>query len=99
LDRCFWELLIDYFSDNFVIRLLGYIHSKLRLGGRVILGNFHPRNPTWALMDHVLSWELIYRTEDEMNQLFEQSAFWRPCTNIRYEAQRINLFAECIKKD
>lgn len=91
--------LIDYFSDNFVIRLLDYIHSKLRPGGRVILGNFHPRNPTRALMDHVLSWELIYRTEDEMNRLFEQSAFRQPCTNIRYEAQRINLFAECIKDD
>jgi extracellular factor (EF) 3-hydroxypalmitic acid methyl ester biosynthesis protein len=91
--------LIDYFSDNFVVRLLDYIHSKLRPGGRVILGNFHPRNPTRALMDYVLSWELIYRTEDEMHRLFQQSSFRRPCTNIRYEAQRINLFAECIKND
>lgn len=90
--------LIDYFSDSFVIRLLNYIHSKLRPGGRVILGNFHPNNPTRALMDYVLGWELIYRTEDEMNRLFAQSAFQRPCTNIRYEAQRINLFAECIRE-
>ena len=91
--------LIDYFSDSFVIRLLDYIHSKLGPGGRVILGNFHPRNPTRALMDYVLSWELIYRTEDEMNRLFAQSAFRRPCTKIRYEEQRINLFAECIKDE
>jgi len=90
--------LIDYFSDNFVVRLLNYIHGKLRPGGRVILGNFHPRNPTRALMDYVLSWELIYRTEEEMTRLFEESAFRRPCTKMRYEAQRINLFAECIKE-
>ena len=59
--------LIDYFSDKFVVRLLDYIHSKLRPGGRIILGNFHPRNPTRALMDHVMNWKLIHRTEDDMH--------------------------------
>lgn len=91
--------LIDYFADKFVVRLLDYIHSKLRPGGRVILGNFHPRNPTRALMDHVMNWKLIHRTEDEMNRLFQRSAFRQPCTRIRFEAQQINLFAECIKGD
>ena len=89
--------LIDYFQDKFVIRMLDYIHNILRPGGRVILGNFHPRNPTRALMDYVLGWELIHRTEEDMNRIFMQSAFKQACTNIRFEEQRINLFAECIK--
>ncbi len=89
--------LIDYFSDKFVVRLLDYIYGKLSPGGRVILGNFHPSNPTRALMDHVLGWKLVHRTEEQMHRLFEQSAFQRPCTKIRYEEQRINLFAECVK--
>jgi hypothetical protein len=33
-----------------------------------------------------------------MNRLSESSVFGRPCTNIRFEDQRINLFAECVRK-
>src|SRR6185369_6829353 len=45
--------LVDYFNDDFVVKLLNYIHGALATGGKVILGNFHPRNPDKALMDHV----------------------------------------------
>jgi extracellular factor (EF) 3-hydroxypalmitic acid methyl ester biosynthesis protein len=65
--------------------------------GQVILGNFHPRNSSRALMDHVLNWRLIYRDEDKMNALFASSKFGRACTAIMFEDQNINLFAECIK--
>ena len=90
--------LIDYFSDDLVLRLINYTHSILKEGGRVILGNFHPDNSTKAFMDWVLDWKLIHRTEEDMNRLFEKSAFGRPTSNIYYEPQRINLFAECIKE-
>jgi len=88
---------IDYFSDEFVIMLLNYIHNVLRPGGRVVLGNFHPQNPDRAFMEHVLDWKLIHRSEADMHRLFMASAFARPCTNISFEDTRINLFAECIK--
>jgi extracellular factor (EF) 3-hydroxypalmitic acid methyl ester biosynthesis protein len=90
--------LIDYFNDDLVVKLLDYIFSALRPGGKVILGNFHPRNPDKALMDHVLDWRLIHRTEDDMNRLFRDSAFATGCTNMRFEDQGINLFAECVKR-
>jgi extracellular factor (EF) 3-hydroxypalmitic acid methyl ester biosynthesis protein len=89
--------LIDYFEDTFVVKLIDFIHGTLRRGGRVLLGNFHPRNDTRAVMDHVLDWKLIHRTEEDMHRLFRASAFGRDCTRIVYEPQRINLFAECIK--
>lgn len=85
--------LIDYFEDSLVVHLLDAIHDRLRPGGRVILGNFHPDNPTRAVMDHLLDWKLIHRTEDDMNRLFKASRFGRPCDEIRFEAERINLFA------
>ena len=85
--------LIDYFEDRFVIGLLDAIHDRLRPGGRVILGNFHPDNPTRAVLDHLLDWKLIHRTENDMNRLFEASRFGRPCDEIRFEAERVNLFA------
>ena len=87
--------LIDYFSDRVVVRLLDWIHDGLRPGGRVILGNFHPRNPSRALMEHVFEWNLIHRTEDEMDRLFAASKFGRGCTRLRFEAEGVNLFAEC----
>lgn len=90
--------LIDYFNDTFVVRLLDYVYDLLRPGGRVILGNFHPRNPTKAMMDYVLDWRLIHRDEADMNRLFAASKFGRPCDEIRYEPQRINLFAICAKR-
>jgi len=81
-----------------VVRLMNFVHSILSPGGRVIFGNFHPRNPTRAMMDHVLDWKLVHRTEETMNRLFQASAFGRPCTRILYEEQQINLFAECVKE-
>jgi extracellular factor (EF) 3-hydroxypalmitic acid methyl ester biosynthesis protein len=75
-----------------VIRLLDAIHDRLRPGGRVIVGNIHPDNPSRAVMDHVLDWKLIHRSEDDMNRLFEASKSGR-CDEIRFEAERINLFA------
>jgi len=65
---CFFARL----SDKFVIKLLHYVHKALLPGGKVILGNFHPRNPDEPMMDYVLDWRLIHRTEDDMNRLFER---------------------------
>lgn len=89
--------LIDYFNDAFVVRLLDFVHDKLRPGGRVILGNFHPRNPTKAMMDYVLDWKLIHRDEGDMNRLFKASKFGRACDEIRLEARGVNLFASAAR--
>jgi len=89
--------LIDYFADQFVIALLDWIHNCLAPGGKVVLGNFHPRNPDRALMELVLDWKLIHRSEEDMHRLFKTSKFGRSCTEIRYERERINLFACCTK--
>ncbi len=90
--------LIDYFNDPFVLKLMNYAHALLRPGGRLILGNFHPANSSRAIMEYVLEWKLIHRTEDDMHRLFAASLFGRPCTRIRFEAEGINMFAECVKE-
>ena len=89
--------LIDYFEDKFVVTLLNYIHKLLKPGGRVVLGNFHPNNPEKAFMEYVWDWKLIHRSNEQMNQLFLRSEFNMSCTNIEFEDEGINLFAECIK--
>ncbi|MCW3098277.1 MAG: hypothetical protein JWL77_3895 [Chthonomonadaceae bacterium] len=90
--------LIDYFSDKFVIALLNYAHSLLRPGGKVVLGNFHVNNPDKGMMDYILDWKLIHRTEEDMNRLYQASHFGQPCTAIRFEQTGVNMFAEGIKQ-
>ena len=85
--------LIDYFNDKLVGRLIDWAHGCLRPGGELILGNFHPRNPDKALMDHVLDWRLIHRDEEEMHALFENSRFGSRCHAIHFEDAGVNLFA------
>jgi len=89
--------LIDYFNDQLVTKLSDYAHQLLRPGGRVIFGNFHPDNPQKAFMDHVIDWKLIHRNEADMDRLFEASAFGHPAEEIRFEEERVNLFAICRK--
>ncbi len=89
--------LIDYLNDKLVGKLLRFAYDHLNPGGRVILGNFHPANPAKEFMDHVLEWNLIHRTEEDMHRLFLASPFGSPCTKITYEELGIDLFAECVK--
>lgn len=91
--------LTDYLNDKLFGKLLRFAHQNLAEGGRILLGNFHPRNPAKEFMDHVLEWNLIHRTEDDMHRLFSASPFARGCTSIQFEEQGVNLFAECIKKE
>jgi CRP-like cAMP-binding protein/SAM-dependent methyltransferase len=90
--------LIDYFNDKFVVKLLNWIHPRLQPGGIVILGNFHPNNYCKEMMDYVMEWKLIHRSEEDINRLFIASAFGRPSRRIQFESEGLNLFAECVKE-
>ncbi len=89
--------LIDYFNDKFVTRLMDFAHSSLREGGQVVLGNFHTTNTDKALMDHILDWRLIHRSEDDMHRLSGDSAFRSPCSKLQLEEAGVNLFASSTK--
>ena len=89
--------LTDYFSDEMAVTLIDWIYDELRPGGRAILGNFHPKNPSRGLMDHVLDWRLTHRDEAAMNQLFQSSKFAKPCSRISVDDEGIYLLAECTK--
>jgi len=89
--------LIDYFDDRLVVALMDLAHDWLAPGGRLLLGNFHPRNPDRTFIEAILDWHLIHRTEADMDRLYRASKFGRGCTRVRFEEQGINLFAECVR--
>lgn len=89
--------LIDYFKDNLLVRLLDWIHAGLRPGGRVVLGNFHPDNPTRRLMETSLEWVLIHRDEDDMRRVFARSRFGADALRCFFDPSGVNLFVEATR--
>ncbi len=90
--------LIGSFDDKTAVRLLDYVHQLLRRGGQAIFGTFHPHNVAKPLLDYVVDWRFLHRGEEDLNRLFFQSAFGRPCTNIRLDPEGMVVFAECVKE-
>ncbi len=87
----------DSLSDEMTTTLINWMHDKLRPGGRVLLGAFDPSNPTRGLMDHVLDWHVVHRSEADLNRVFQASRFAKPCTRILKDSEGIGLLAECVK--
>ncbi len=90
--------LIDYFQDDLLVQLLDWIHAGLRPGGRTILGNFHPDNPTRRLMETVLEWELLHRDEEDMRRIFARSRFGADDLHFFFDPSGVNLFVEVTRR-
>ena len=61
--------LFDYLSDRICKRLLRlFIHSVVP-GGLVVATNVDPSNPMRQFMEHVLEWNLIHRSKQQMLKL------------------------------
>lgn len=89
--------LIEAFSDDLAVTLIDWMHGKLRPGGRVLIANVHPRNPSRGLMDNALDWHLTHRDEAQMSALFQRSKFAQPCARVAFEQEGVILLAECRK--
>ncbi|HLK39628.1 MAG TPA: hypothetical protein VKU41_22890 [Polyangiaceae bacterium] len=69
LDLIYSVGLYDYLPDLIAARLTQLLHTRLRDGGRLLLGNLvETPDSTW-IMDYVWSWPLIYRTDEAMMRL------------------------------
>lgn len=88
--------LFDYMTDKLFIRLLKKYFQLLVKGGELVIGNFHPKNPSRMFMD-LLNWKLIYRTESELRELVRLSNIPAKSVRVSSEEQGINLFLHCKK--
>ncbi|NIR47132.1 methyltransferase domain-containing protein, partial [candidate division KSB1 bacterium] len=66
--------LFDYLEDKIAITLISRLYAFLKPGGLMLIGNFDTRNPSRALMEGLMEWFLIHRTEEEMLELGKQGA-------------------------
>jgi extracellular factor (EF) 3-hydroxypalmitic acid methyl ester biosynthesis protein len=58
--------LFDYLTPPVARALLAKLYELLAPGGRLVAGNYHPKNPSRYYMAYWLDWILYYRTTDEM---------------------------------
>lgn len=70
----------------------------LKSNGEVIIGNFHSNCDSRLFLDYLLDWKLIYRTEQDMANLFSKSKFGNSPVIIDFEEQGVNMLARCIKQ-
>ena len=84
-------LLCDYLDPRLFRALICRCHEHLKPGGTLLLGNF-TQYPDSLFLDKLLRWELIYRTEAELCELFAPSPFG-DSVRIIAEPERVNLFA------
>lgn len=89
--------LFDYFKDRLAIRVINKLHKMLKPGGTVIIGNFHVSCSSRVFLDYLLDWPLIYRTEQDMVRLFEQSDFAGSEVIVDFEPEGINMLVHCKK--
>jgi hypothetical protein len=66
LDLAYSAGLYDYLPEPVAVRLTHLLYSRLRPGGRLLIGNLVESPDTTWMMEYVLGWHLIYRTEPQM---------------------------------
>jgi extracellular factor (EF) 3-hydroxypalmitic acid methyl ester biosynthesis protein len=69
LDFVYSAGLYDYLPDLVAARLTRVLYSRMRPGGRMLLGNLMETPDSSWIMDYVWGWPLLYRTEETMLRL------------------------------
>jgi len=90
--------LTDYLDRRLFLAVVSRCYEHLKPGGVLIIGNFDHSNPNRVFMDHILNWKLIYRSANELSDLFAESPFGDR-VQIEAEEQGVNLFAIATKAD
>jgi SAM-dependent methyltransferase len=91
--------LFDYLDKKTFIFLLNRLLNLLNKRGEIVIGNFHPRNPTKNYMEALGRWTLLHRTEEELKNLAFSSGVDRNYTiKFNQEEEGVNLFMRIIAK-
>jgi extracellular factor (EF) 3-hydroxypalmitic acid methyl ester biosynthesis protein len=89
--------LFDYLQGPTAVVLMRNLFVRLAPGGRLVVGNMAPENPTRWIMEHHLDWQLIYRSRSELTEAARRAA---PDARIRIleEETGVNPFVELARE-
>lgn len=82
----------DYLRDDVAVDLLRYFWSCLAPGGRMLVGNFAPHNPTRAYMEWIGNWYLTYRTAEKLRGLAREAGIPDAQFDVQVEHTGVDLF-------
>ena len=82
----------NYLQDQEFINILDWIYDHLLPQGTVILGNFNTSNPDRLLLRHILEWNFIYRSAEQLENLFASSKFASFPITIEADEFGVELF-------
>lgn len=83
--------LFDYFSAPVAKMAAQKLYESLKPGGKLVIGNFNIENPNSLSMDLFLDWHLIYRSTEELYQLFDI-----PGARVTVEQEELNINLFCV---
>lgn len=89
--------LFDYLNDRVAAILLKKMWKWTADGGMIVIGNFHPSNPSRDYMEICGDWYLIHRTEEEMLALCERAGIPLDLVSFKKETLGINIFCTIEK--
>jgi extracellular factor (EF) 3-hydroxypalmitic acid methyl ester biosynthesis protein len=90
--------LFDYLSDQVCKRLMTAFYQWLAPGGLLLATNVHPSNPIRNGIEHLLDWNLVYRTARQALGL-RPEAVAPDDFSVKSEATGVNLFLEARKSN
>ena len=85
--------LFDYLNDRLAIALMHRMWKWTKPGGKMIVGNFHPHNPSRNFMEWCGEWFLIHRTHDAMRELCIKAGIPPAVLTIDHEPLHTVVFA------
>jgi extracellular factor (EF) 3-hydroxypalmitic acid methyl ester biosynthesis protein len=97
LDLAYSGGLYDYLPEPVAVRLTRLLYSRLRAGGRLLLGNLIETPDTTWIIDYVCGWTLLYRTDETMLRLADDLGPAPSSTGITRDTTGRCLFLD-VKK-
>jgi extracellular factor (EF) 3-hydroxypalmitic acid methyl ester biosynthesis protein len=97
LDLVYSAGLYDYLPDLVATRLTSFLYSRLRAGGRLLIGNLVETPESTWLLEYVLGWSLLYRTEEVMLRFAQRVSPQPSHCDITYDATRRCIFLDLVQ--
>lgn len=95
IDLFYTAGLYDYLTQPVAKSLTNKIYPFLVEKGELIIGNFHPDNPSHTISDYAADWVLVQRTDKDLVDLAMDLDY--SSINVHKDELKIDYFLEIIK--
>jgi hypothetical protein len=84
--------VFDYLDDTAASAMLAALYAQLAPGGRLVVFQFAPHNPSRAYMEWLANWYLLYRDAEQLHQVVAQAGLAGQVVEAGAEPLGVDLF-------